>query len=43
MRGMSKLLLKENPTLADIQRYVVDMEQERGFSDEGVVEQCLLL
>jgi NTP pyrophosphatase (non-canonical NTP hydrolase) len=40
---MSKLFLKENPTLADIQQYVIDMEKERGFSDEGVVEQSLLL
>ncbi len=40
---MSKLLLKENPTLADIQQYVIDMEKERGFSHVGIVEQSLLL
>lgn len=40
---MSTLFLKENPTLADIQRYVIDMEKERGFSDVDVVPQCLLL
>ena len=40
---MSKLHLKANPTLADIQQYVRDMEEERGFANEGVVEQCLLL
>ncbi len=40
---MSKLFLKENPTLADIQQYVIDMEKERGFSQVDVVPQCLLL
>jgi len=40
---MSNLFLKETPTLAAIQQYVIDMEKERGFSDQGIVEQCLLL
>jgi NTP pyrophosphatase (non-canonical NTP hydrolase) len=40
---MSKLHLKENPTLADIQQYVIDMEKERGFSNASVAEQSLLL
>lgn len=40
---MSNLHLKPNPTLGDIQQYVRDMEAERGFTDEGVVEQTLLL
>lgn len=40
---MSNLHLKENPTLGDIQQYVIDMEKERGFSHEGIVEQSLLL
>ncbi|HUB94254.1 MAG TPA: MazG nucleotide pyrophosphohydrolase domain-containing protein [Verrucomicrobiae bacterium] len=30
---MSKLFLKEDPTLADLQAYVQDMIAERGFSD----------
>jgi NTP pyrophosphatase (non-canonical NTP hydrolase) len=30
-------------TLTEIQRYVADMEKERGFADRGVVAQCLLL
>jgi NTP pyrophosphatase (non-canonical NTP hydrolase) len=30
-------------TLHDIQRYVADMEKERGFADRGVIDQCLLL
>jgi NTP pyrophosphatase (non-canonical NTP hydrolase) len=40
---MSKLLLKEAPTLADIQQYVRDLEAERGFTNHGIVEQSLLL
>ncbi len=40
---MSKLHLKNNPTLANIQQYVMDMEQERGFTHSGILEQFLLL
>jgi NTP pyrophosphatase (non-canonical NTP hydrolase) len=40
---MSDLHLKDAPTLADIQQYVIDMERERGFSNSGVLEQFLLL
>ena len=40
---MSNLHLKANPTLADIQQYVIDLEKERGFTDFGVVEQALLM
>jgi NTP pyrophosphatase (non-canonical NTP hydrolase) len=29
--------------LAEIQRYVAEMEQRRGFAGRSVVEQCLLL
>lgn len=43
MTGMSKLFLKENPTLADIQQYVRNLEVERGFTEHGVVDQSLLL
>lgn len=37
------LKLTERPTLADIQRYVRDMEDERGFSKATVMQNCLLL
>lgn len=40
---MNKLFLKPNPTLADIQQYVIDLENERGFARHGVVEQALLM
>ena len=36
-------VLKSKPTLADIQEYVVKLEQERGFTDFSVMQQCLLL
>ncbi len=39
----SKLVLKERPTLADLQQYVKEMEIERGFDHESVLQQCLLL
>lgn len=29
--------------LVDYQRYVAEMEQERGFSDQSALEKCLLL
>ncbi len=35
--------LRENPRLADLQRYVAEMERERGFADQTVVQKCLLL
>jgi NTP pyrophosphatase (non-canonical NTP hydrolase) len=37
------LPLLPTATLSDIQRYVADMEKERGFAERGVVDQCLLL
>ena len=43
MPDMSKLYLKANPTLADIQQYVIQLEKERGFTNHGVVDQMLLL
>ncbi len=39
----SKLHLKENPTLADIQHYVANLEKERGFDKNTVLEKYLLL
>ena len=35
--------LKENPTLSDYQEYVVKLEKERGFFEQGAQEKCLLL
>ncbi len=40
---MSRLHLKSNPTLADIQQYVRDMEAERGFEDSHISQNCLFL
>jgi NTP pyrophosphatase (non-canonical NTP hydrolase) len=40
---MSKLTLKEKPTLRDFQKYAQEMEKERGFEEETILEQCLLL
>ena len=39
----SKLHLKDSPTLADIQAYVKEMGQERGFTEQTVAESCILL
>lgn len=39
---MSKLHLKENPTLADLQKYVADMVAERGFQD-NIPQRFMLL
>ncbi|MBI4405912.1 MAG: pyrophosphohydrolase [Deltaproteobacteria bacterium] len=35
--------LPEKPSLSDFQKYVGELEQERGFSSQGVLEKCLLL
>jgi NTP pyrophosphatase (non-canonical NTP hydrolase) len=35
--------LNPEPLLADLQRYVAELEQERGFADQGIIEKCLLL
>ena len=35
--------LKPAPTLSDIQTYVAELEKERGFADQNVLEKCLLL
>ncbi|MBU8893606.1 MAG: hypothetical protein KOO66_12580 [Bacteroidales bacterium] len=39
----SKLLLKSNPTLKDYQDYVKNLELERGFEHQDVLQKCLLL
>jgi NTP pyrophosphatase (non-canonical NTP hydrolase) len=40
---MSKLHLPKNPTLNDTQQYVQEMLEERGFADQDVTKDCLLL
>lgn len=35
--------LKAQPTLQDFQTYVGDLEKERGFDQQTLVEKCLLL
>lgn len=35
--------LRDNPRLADIQRYVTELERERGFDGQTVLQKCLLL
>lgn len=35
--------LPDNPTMRDFHAYVRRMEEERGFTDETPLEQCLLL
>lgn len=35
--------LNSKPTLSDFQKYVTELERERGFSEETVKDKCLLL
>jgi len=35
--------LPDQPLLADYQRYVRQLEDERGFSDQTLIDKCLLL
>ena len=35
--------LREQPNLKDFQQYVQELEIERGFDDQTVIEKCLLL
>lgn len=37
------LNLPDRPTLSDYQNYVVELEKERGFSDQSPRDKCLLL
>jgi NTP pyrophosphatase (non-canonical NTP hydrolase) len=39
----SRLYLKPNPTLDDVQAYVRLMEQERGFTKDDIAGKCMLL
>ena len=37
------LTLKNQPTLSDFQQYVRELEKERGFNSENVLQKCLML
>jgi len=39
----SKLKLKINPILSDFQEYVKELEKERGFEHQNVIQKSLLL
>ena len=36
-------LLKDKPTLSDFQKYVTELEHERGFIKQTTIDKCLLL
>ena len=36
-------ILKDKPTLGEIQDYVKELEKERGFSEVSVIQNCLQL
>ncbi|HSE61534.1 MAG TPA: MazG nucleotide pyrophosphohydrolase domain-containing protein [Candidatus Saccharimonadales bacterium] len=40
---MSNLTLPKHPTIADLQQYVRDMVIERGFTDQTVLQEYLML
>jgi NTP pyrophosphatase (non-canonical NTP hydrolase) len=40
---MSTLHLKKDPSLADMQQYVRDMVIERGFNEQSILQECLML
>ncbi len=35
--------LNQKPTLSDFQQYVRKLEDERGFTDQNVLQKCLML
>jgi NTP pyrophosphatase (non-canonical NTP hydrolase) len=35
--------LNQNPTLANFQKYVAELETERGFAHQTIIDKCLLL
>ena len=35
--------LSTNPTLTDIQKYVTELEKERGFAHQEAIQKCLML
>ncbi len=43
MKTNSDLHLPDNPTLADFQQYVIDLEEARGFTGQSILQRCLML
>ena len=43
MKKQSTLFLNSQPTLSDYQKYVEQLENERGFSEQNVIQKCLML
>lgn len=43
INNTSKLFLDKSPKFKDFQNYVKEMEVERGFSDQTVIQKCLML
>jgi NTP pyrophosphatase (non-canonical NTP hydrolase) len=43
MKEKNTLFLKEQATLVDYQNYVKQLEDERGFSEQNVIQKCLML
>ncbi|MCD4792917.1 MAG: hypothetical protein K8R54_06780 [Bacteroidales bacterium] len=41
--NQSKLFLKDQPTFKDFQEYVSQLEIERGFAEQNVLQKCLML
>jgi len=37
------LFLKNQPTLKDFQKYVYQMEIDRGFTEQNILQKCLML
>ncbi|MEN1728204.1 MAG: MazG nucleotide pyrophosphohydrolase domain-containing protein [Pseudomonadota bacterium] len=37
------LVLPPQATLADLQSYVIELERQRGFDDQSVIDKCLLM
>ncbi len=35
--------LTNNPSLTDFQKYVSELEEERGFASQTIIDKCLLL
>jgi len=36
------LKLKKDPSMSDLQEYVIQMEADRGFTNQQVIEKCLM-
>jgi len=43
MKTNKDLKLANNPTLSDFHKYITEMEDVRGFSDQTVLQKCLMM